>query len=412
MKQLELSEPVVIAQNTTEPILFGGYQDPMIHCDTDGTLFVRFSGRRDDYDAYGNEHKNPLYRSADGGKTWERDEDLDDWVRSVRPLPNGDRLLMREHLCLKEFPSLPPLPEERKGHLACCIVRDVYTVDELTPILGDRVAKEFLADRIEAGSDRIVRDVCKVNWKNMPVHVSPGYLLRVWPNNDYRADKDGVLWMPVQGAYIAEDGSCPTKYCCTHLLRSDDFGHTWDYVSTVEYLPSFGKPGATAVEGFIEAALEILENGRMLMLLRSGSMLPVAGTGGKEHPAPALFCTLSDDRGKTWCKPFPFFEYGVRPFSVRLGDTVLMTSGRPGVYIRATDDPAGERWDDVVQVLPVPEADYYDRYFEYSCSNNGICAADDSTAFLTYSDFTRTDAEGKRAKSILVRKIRVSPKNS
>lgn len=405
MKQMRISEPVIVSQSVTEPVLFGGWQDPMIHADENGVLFVRFSGRRDDYDAYGNEDKNPLFRSEDGGKTWERDYDLDDWARSVPPLPNGEKLLMREHLSLKEFPALPELPPERKGHLACCIVRDVYTVDELTPILGDKVKKCFLADRIKVGSDKVEREECAVNWKNMPIHVSPGYLLRVWPNNEYRVDKNGVLWMPVQGAYVKEDGTCPTKYCCMHLLRSDDLGHTWDYVSTVEYLPEYGKPGATAVEGFIEAAFEILDSGRFLMLLRSGSMLPVAGSGSKDKPAPALLCTYSDDEGKTWKTPFPLCDYGVRPFSVKLGDTVILTSGRPGVYVRATSDPMGEVWGDVVQLLPVPEEDRYDRYWEYSCSNNGICAYDDKTAFVTYSDFTKNDENGVRAKSICVRKI-------
>lgn len=405
MKKLDISEPVIVSQSTTEPVFGGGWQDPMIHCDENGVLFIRFSGRFDDYDAYGREDANPLFRSDDGGKTWTRDHDLDDWVRSVPPLPNGEKLLLREHPCLKEFPPLPELPPERKGHLACCIVRDVYTVDELTPILHDKVAKEFAADRILPGSNEVKLETCKVIWKNMPVHVSPGYLLRVWPNNEYRVDPDGVLWMPVQGAYVAEDGSCPTKYCCIHLLRSDDLGHTWEYVSTVPYLSEYGKPGAFAVEGFIEASLEILKSGRMFMLLRSGSLFPFPKEDEPEKPAPSLLFTYSDDHGKTWSRPFEFYDYGVRPCSVMPGDTLLMTSGRPGVYLRASNDPDGLAWGDVIPLLSVPEEDRYRRYYEYSCANNGICKADDHTAFVTYSDFTRTDEHGVRAKSIVVRKI-------
>lgn len=408
MKELVISEPALVAQSVSEPLIGGGYQDPLIHCGADGILYVKFSGRFDDYDAYGHEEKNPLFRSADGGLSWEKDADADDWVRSMPFLPNGDRLLLREHTSVKSFPPLPALPPERKGHLSCCVVRDVFTVEELTPLLGDAVAKEFYADRIPAGSETVVREICKVRWKNMPVHHSPGYLVRVWPNNEYRADENGVLWMPIQGAYVREDGSCPTKYCCTHLLRSDDFGRSWDYVSTVPYFPEYGKPGATAVEGFLEAALELLPGGRMMMLLRSGSLLPVAGTGGKDRPAPDLFCVFSDDGGKTWGRPFPFYAYGVRPCSVRLScGAVVMASGRPGVYVRVTDDPKGERWGEVVQVFPVPEEDFYDRYFAYSCANNGICAGGDRTAFLAYSDFTRTDGNGVRAKSVLVRRITV-----
>ena len=47
MKTIKLGEPRIVAQDTEQPVLFGGYQDPTIRRGEDGTLYVRFNARRD-----------------------------------------------------------------------------------------------------------------------------------------------------------------------------------------------------------------------------------------------------------------------------------------------------------------------------------------------------------------------------
>ena len=167
MKTVKLGAPIIVAQSTEEPILFGGYQDPNVRCSEDGTLFVRFNARRDSWLTFGEEEKNPVYKSIDDGESWERVKNAqDEWMRAGARLPNGDVFYFREHSVLRKetLPKLPILPESRKmkwGGMS------VYTVDELEPLLGERVAKEFKAYRIKAGTDTVIEETCAVIWDKM-----------------------------------------------------------------------------------------------------------------------------------------------------------------------------------------------------------------------------------------------------
>lgn len=406
MRNVSIGEPIVIAQSTSEPILFGGYQDPYIRCNAKGELFVRFNSRRDCHETWGQEDHNPVYKSVDSGESWEiLPDSLYSWITAQKPLPNGDYLQMREHPIVTDLPALPELPENRRNCSAIANTHSVYRVDELLPCLGNRVAKEFNAYRIKAGTREIEEEICKVNWADMPLSLfQDSFIARVFGGR-YQADKNGVLWMPVHAPFITPNGELGSRRSCLHMLRSDDMGHTWDYVSTVAYREEYNDPKAIDVEGFSESTLEILDDGSLFCIMRSGSLHPFQ-PGDDEHPAPKLYCVKSTNGGKTWSEPTQFYDYGILPVSVKMGCGVLiMASGRPGVYLRICDDPKAERWNDVIPILSVPKEDIYKAYFEYSCSNTGLCAYDDHVAFLTYSNFQLTAPDGRRAKSILVRKI-------
>ncbi len=410
MKTIKLGEPVIVAQNTEQPILFGGYQDPTIRRADDGTLYVRFNARRDSWLTFGEEEKNPVYKSTDGGENWEPIKNAqDEWMRAGTRLPNGDIFYFREHSILPKetLPELPPLPEGRKMLFANW---SVYTVDELTPVLGDRVAKEFKAYRIKAGTDTVVEETCTVIWDNMPVVVhGEGFLIRVFPHPalSMKVDKDGTLWMPMDAPAIGEDGKLASLRRCTAFLRSTDMGHTWEYVSHILYEESFNKPTAIDVEGFMECSIEFLRDGSSVAVLRSGSLSPFE-IGDDNHPAPIMMKTHSYDGCKTWEKPEYFYDYGVLPVTRMFEDgTILLASGRPGVYLRVTDDPSAREWSDAVSVVSVPKEDMYEKYYEYTCCNTGLVITGPNTAMIAYSDFTLNAPDGKRAKSIMVRKITV-----
>lgn len=409
MRKVTVGEPVIVAQSTSEPILFGGYQDPFIRCNALGELLVRFNTRRDCHETFGRETSNPVYKSTDAGETWEQiPNPLYSWITAQQPLPNGEYLEMREHSIVAELPELPPLPKNRENCVTIANISSVYLVDELTPVLGERVAKEFKAYRVLAGTGQVTEEICKVNWKNMPVRYfnnqDKAFLSRMF-GRTYRMDNNGVLWMPVNGPYIDENGNLGSQYDCMHLLRSDDLGHTWDYVSTVVYREEYNDPRAVDVEGFSETVLEILDDGTLFCIMRSGSLHPFKPVDNS-HPIPKLYFVKSSDGGKTWTEPAPFFDYGVFPVMVKLDcGTIVMASGRPGVYIRTTDDVHADIWNDVMPILSVPEEDVRKAYYEYTCSNTGICSYNANTAFITYSNFRLTDAHGQRAKSILVQKI-------
>ena len=410
MKTIKLGKPIIVAQSTEEPILFGGYQDPTIRRAENGDLYVRFNARRDSWLTFGEEESNPVYKSTDGGESWIPIENAqDEWIRAGTRLPNGDIFYFREHAVLRKetLPKLPDLPESRRLRTAGM---SVYTVDELTPILHERVAKEFKAYRIKAGTDTVIEETCRVIWDNMPVVLHPdGFLIRVFPHMSLsmKVDGEGNLWMPVDAPAIDSNGNLRSLRRCTALLRSRDMGYTWEYVSHILYKEEFNPPTAIDVEGFMECSLEFLKDGSCVAFLRSGSLSPFQ-VGDDSHPAPIMMKTRSRDGCKSWEKPEYFYDYGVLPVSRMLEDgTVLFASGRPGVYLRISQDISADKWSDVYHVVEVPKEDFYSKYYEYSCCNTCLTLTGPNTAFIAYSDFTLNAPDGRRAKSIMVRKITV-----
>ena len=91
MKKIILGEPIIISQSTTEPIMHGAWQNPVVRYN-DGALYVRFKGVKDSYENQDEANRNPIFRSLDGGKSWERLERVaEGWAMAQTPLANGDR---------------------------------------------------------------------------------------------------------------------------------------------------------------------------------------------------------------------------------------------------------------------------------------------------------------------------------
>ncbi len=415
MKKITVGEPILVAQSTEYPILFGGYQIPFIRIAEDKTLYVRFNERVDHYDTHGLEESNPVFKSCDGGNTWEPEHDPKAFSMARKPLPNGDRLEMREtptvvNIDAETLKKFPEIPESRRDHTCINLHYDLYTCEELAPIFGDRVAKELICNRVYAGTDEAVEEHCRVNWNNMPTMRIDTSLVRICCTCNYDIDKNGTLWMPVYGGATPIDGEANSFRYCTHLLRSDDSGHTWDYVNSIEYVDAlYNTRNERLVEGFNECALSCLDDGSIVMVLRSGSMYPFEPyIGDDAHPAPRMFIAKTRDGGKSFDYIKPFSDYGIRPTSTKLPDgTIVLTSGRPGVNVRICDDPTGETWSEPIEILKVPKEDVYTGYWKYSCSNTDVAVYDDHTVWITYSDFTKTAADGKIAKSIFVRRLTI-----
>ena len=409
MKKVTVSDPVILAQSTTEPVMFGGYQDPHIR-QKDGVLYIRFNARRDSVETFGLEDANPVYKSLDGGDTWVKAEQ-DDWMLARQPLPNGDIFEIREHRPIfNVWDKIKDvkLDPSRKGISAIGEAYDAYLVDELAPLFDGELTKTVNCKRIYAGTNEIVEETCTINWKNMPVRYTRGMIRR--DSIGYSVDADGVLWGYYEGPYILDDGTAGSRRLCSHILRSDDFGHTWNYVNTLVYKEEYNKPNSKDIEGFNETEFIYPDDGSIMGIVRAGSLFPLPGPkmGDKDHPAPYMYYFKTTDKFKSFDFIKPFYDYGVCPRAVKLGcGTFVLISGRPGIYIRTCDDPAGEKWDDIIEILHVPEDEVYEEYWKYTCSNTGICAIDDNTAIFVYADFTLPDENGVRAKSIVVRKVTI-----
>ncbi|MBQ7974780.1 MAG: exo-alpha-sialidase [Clostridia bacterium] len=403
-KKIKLSEPVVIAQNTTEAILWGGWQLPDIRCDEEKNLFVKFHGRKDSIDTIGQDAKDPVYKSTDGGETWEISDKMS-WMKAAPKLPNGDSFAFGEMPLIKGITSVPETGDNRALYYNPL----AYTIDEINESGIARIEKQFKCYRVYAGSDEVKEETCNIKWDKMSVlyNVKGQYLYMISPTCGYRVDKNGVMWMTAYSAGFDEDNRLLTNKNCSNIFRSDDFGHNWEHVHTVVYKDEYNHPNSKAVEGFNETAMEILDDGTIFIVLRTGSIHPV-DISTDENPMPMLYYVKSTDGGKTWTEPEKFYDYGVRPRSAKLPDgTVVFVSGRPGIYLRFCSDLKGEEWSEPQYIMTVPEDEKYNAYFEYSCYNTNLCVYDKNTIILAYSDFQRTAPDGKRAKSIMAVKITI-----
>jgi hypothetical protein len=99
----------------------------------------------------------------------------------------------------------------------------------------------------------------------------------------------------------------------TLIVTSTDEGHTWNYLSTVA-VPSTGDPVA---EGFVEPAITVLKDGKLLCIMRSGHHFP-------------LYASWSSDTGKSWTPPvYTGLDRGCDPCLITLHDgRVALSWGR------------------------------------------------------------------------------------
>ena len=111
---------------------------------------------------------------------------------------------------------------------------------------------------------------------------------------------------------------------------SNDDGFTWNYRSTVANCDDAPK----AEEGPNESALQLLDNGDLLCVLRVSSNSD-------------LYKSYSRDGGVTWSKPTHMAGmWSVQPRLARLGNGALvLTCGRPGIFLWLCTDGKGEKWE-------------------------------------------------------------------
>jgi hypothetical protein len=110
------------------------------------------------------------------------------------------------------------------------------------------------------------------------------------------------------------DAQQETKYMMrTFVVKSTDQGHSWNYLSSVA-IPSVGDPIG---EGFGEPAITLLDDGRLLCIMRTGHHYP-------------LYASWSNDAGKTWSAPtYTGLDRGCDPCLIKLRDgRVALSWGR------------------------------------------------------------------------------------
>ncbi|MCI0563609.1 MAG: glycoside hydrolase [Nitrososphaera sp.] len=96
----------------------------------------------------------------------------------------------------------------------------------------------------------------------------------------------------------------------TFIVASTDRGHSWHYLSSVA-VPKSGDPIG---EGFGEPAITLLDDGRLLVIMRTGHHFP-------------LYASWSADAGKTWTPPlYTGLDRACDPHLINLRDGRLALS--------------------------------------------------------------------------------------
>ena len=167
--------------------------------------------------------------------------------------------------------------------------------------------------------------------------------------------------------YAAGQG-CRSDKAESMMLQSDDLGLTWTYRSTIAARTEewMGQAGPS------ETAMVRLTNGNLLAAMRTGSMaLP-----GQEPPATCpMAYVISTDDGATWGTPVNMQCTGVFPDMVVLENgTVVLLSGRPGVYVRLAT-PDGMTWSEPFYI-----------YEGTGCANSSMQLGSDGMPVIVYTE--------------------------
>lgn len=390
MKRMNISKPVLVAMGPPSLTAgWGAYQFPSIKQTDKGHLLVTFNNCADSETAYGAEPMCMV--SADQGKTWTQKR-LGNYPHLGVILPNGERVSFpgRASIPLDGLELPEPIGENVSGH-------KIYQIDQVSP---DVVEHTWILRRSSPDLPNGVDEPVKLGWKNMLIRSCFGVLVRPWPRGRLRLAPDGTLWMPhyYLGGIDAETQRF-TPYLCNYLFKSTDNGHTWEQVNYLPFYPETQThPDAEKFEGYGENDITVTPDGSLIRLIRTGNTFP-------------CLYTRSTDNGKTWSTPTEFDDHGVWPclLTLKCGAT-LATYGRPGVWLRATFDPAGIEWEAPIELVHsdgFKEPSRESVLVRATCGYTNLIPLDDRTAALIYSDFTIKDENGEPRKCIMYRTITV-----
>lgn len=384
---ITLGPPVVVAQAPESVKGWGPYQFPRVERLADGSIHVAYHIEADSAKAYGLSMGHAV--SNDDGQTWRAVDDL--------PAPGGLALPSGERLLADSARSVPiedlSLPKPLASVHASYVDYDYYPPDVMPA--GHAPAWPFQRFSPGAGwraeAARVTfTQAASVRYVTEGVMVCPFFeqdRIRLLPGGKLLATLYGVPHLGRRNRVI--------RPFLTTVVQSDDGGRNWREVGAIPYV---GDPDADphfdSRDGFSEPELQPMPDGSLLCLLRTAD-------GNGNGP---MYVSRSRDAGVTWDRPRVFDDRGVWPQLLSLDSGVTLTSyGRPGLFVRATRDPAGERWGPRVTVREPSSLEAPN-----TCSYSDLLSLGPRRALLIYSDFLHPNKAGKPCKSMLARTVDVT----
>lgn len=380
---LKMGEPVIVKTGVayhSDP--WGSYQFPLLRRLPDGRIVVQYHAGADTCEAYGQEKLWSV--SDDEGRSWRELSPSE--VSNVTAF-FGERLPSGKYI---DYISHKPyaISDEYHAKLTEAAGRHagVLAMEEIP----DLFPKTYTFKVADAVSGKVETFDCELDFPGMTTWLCKGAIVRPVLFSKLRLAPDGTLWLPhyIKGRNPSNLGYT-TYYNCYYFCSKDE-GRSFSLRSWIQYTPDSNEfPEAFLTEGFCEPDLCFMPDGSIITLMRTGFKTP-------------SYISRSTDNGYTWSKPKKFDRCGVCPQLQHLSCGVTLASyGRPGLFVRATDDPAGENWCDPVTLIPYN----YDEWMKDSCCYTSMIAIDERTALLAYSDFRVKDEDGVPHKCIVVRTV-------
>ena len=388
--KIEVSEPTAAVVAPANAGGWGWYQFPTIERLPTGELLIQYQLWPDVQTSAGKATGKVI--STDEGKTWKAVSNLPGYHQyhnawsSALVLGNGDMLspITLPTIPFKDFKLPKPVGEEQSSY---AFTRQWFLAESLPDGLADWNFVRWHKDK-----KKWVKETAEMRLPGEILFGSAEEAVLRRPHMDrMKFAPDGSIWGIRYGKRFV-DGKVQDKF---HVLifRSTDDGHTWSLHSEIPYRgDSKADPDWPKQEGFSEPDVAFMPDGSAFCLMRT-----TYGLG----PAP-MYSTRSTDGGKTWSRPQIFDKIGVWPRLLALKCGVTLTSyGRPGLYLRATDDRSGKAWRPRITILEPGKV------HEDTCSYSALMALDDATALLVYSDFRYKQKDGTTRKAIQLRRITV-----
>lgn len=390
--RLDISDPVIVAQaSPDDEKIWGVFQYPRL-CYTDGEkILMMVANKPDSVTSYSGQYL--YYLSEDQGSSWRESNEGDSLADLSLSMENGRYYQgpqLKDAYYSDEMENVQPFFRTDSGNIS------LYRLKETS-----MTTQEFMASEYDVSTGTVTEFPSRYLWQKASAVIKDGlmmpsgwwlYLFKMHTPNSIIKEENGSLLAATYGwGGVIENTEYLEKYNVC-FLRSEDNGRSWKYVSSI--IPD-GVCDEESI-GLCEPCLTVAPDGRYFVLMRSGEVEP-------------CYYSYSMNRGQTWEKPREFDWCGVAPQLLTLDCGVTLASyGRPGVYVKATDDPKCMPWKRTVEINLCEEHEGYTNLD--TCGYTSLIALDRNTALLAYSDFNYPFIENpnKKVKTILVRKIKVN----
>lgn len=383
--KVKLYDPVVVSV-ASKPEKWGFFQFPSIYRGINNTLVVTWNMADDAVKSYG--HGGSGYAvSQDSGKSWTIPQG-DAPIGGGELLPDGDRIKIYTPAALAvdtlQLPNPVAKDMGRRG-------LNFYSLSQLPPSL-----QGVYIQRLPKGETTWDTEHAILNDPKGVRYSESGFFPVVWWGDMHVARDSSVIAGIYPGFKIGDNNKINASGVT--FYRSTDGGHIWNVQGRILYEPDLtvDSNGNKRIGfGFTEPAYIILSNGIFLCVMRTTD-----GFGNSP-----MYLSYSEDQGVTWSKPMPFTPNGVLPRLLQLDNGVIvLSSGRPGVQLRFSEDSKGDTWTDPFEMLP-----YKNAKETVSCGYTGLIATGKNSFLIVYSDFKYHNKNGETRKAIKVREVVVTP---